>query len=71
MRRLIGLAVLALALGGNAGLSLDLRVYNFVLSLGAQYRVLIPDGAALNGGASGPEHALTATLGAGFGFWGM
>ncbi len=60
-----------LALGGNVGLSLDFRAYGFVVSLGAQYRLLVPTEAALNGGASGPEHAITGTLGLGFGFWGV
>jgi hypothetical protein len=59
-----------LAVGGNTGLSLDFRAYGFVVSLGGQYRLLLPQEAALNGGASGPEHALTVTLGLGFGFWG-
>lgn len=59
-----------LALGGNAGLSLDFRAYGFVVSLGGQYRLLLPTEGAINGGPSGPEHAITATLGFGFGFWG-
>jgi hypothetical protein len=56
--------------GGNANLSLDFRAYGFVVSLAAQYRILMPAAPAPNGGPTGPEHALTATLGLGFGFWG-
>lgn len=59
-----------LALGGNAGLSLDFRAYGFVVSLGAQYHLLVPTEGALNGGPSGAEHAITGTIGLGFGFWG-
>jgi hypothetical protein len=56
--------------GGNASLQLDLRIYGFVVSGGFQYRLLLPTEAARNGGPIGPEHAVTATLGLGFGFWG-
>ncbi len=55
--------------GGNTSLSLDLRARNFVVSLGGQYRAIFPTEAAPNGGATGPEHALTATLGLGFTFY--
>jgi len=56
-------------LGGNAGLSLDLRVHNFILALGAQYRVLVPTEDARNGLDAGVEHAITGTLGLGFTFY--
>jgi hypothetical protein len=56
-------------LGGNAGVSLDFRAFNFVLSLGGQYRLLIPTDARLDGGPAGPAHAITGTLGAGFTFY--
>lgn len=56
--------------GANVGLQLDLRLYGFVVSLGTQYRLLLPTETAANGGPIGPEHALTGTLGLGFGFWG-
>jgi hypothetical protein len=59
-----------LAVGGNAGVSLDFRAYGFVVSLAGEYRLLAPQETALNGGPTGAEHALTATLGLGFGFWG-
>jgi hypothetical protein len=52
--------------GGNAGLSLDLRLRNFIVALGAQYRLLVGTEPALGGGRTGAEHVLTATLGVGF-----
>ncbi len=58
------------ALGGHVGLSLDGRIEGFTISLAGQYRVLVPLGGAPAGNATGPEHALTAMLGLGFGFWG-
>ena len=42
----------------------------FTISIAGQYRVLVPFGGAPAGNATGPEHALTAMLGLGFGFWG-
>lgn len=59
-----------LAYGGNVGASLDLRAYNFAMTLGVQYRMLLPTTAPENGVATGPEHVLTFTFGGGFGFWG-
>jgi len=56
-------------LGGNAGVSLDFRAFNFLLSLGGQYRLLIPTDARLDGAPAGPAHAITGTLGAGFTFY--
>ena len=55
--------------GGNGGISLDFRAYNFVLSLGAQYRFLVPAGERLDGAGAAPAHVLTATLGAGVTFY--
>ena len=55
--------------GGNAGFSLDFRARNFVVGIGAQYRVLIPSERALNGGDAGVEHAATAALSLGFTFY--
>lgn len=55
--------------GGNAGVSLDFRAYNFVLSLGGQYRILVPTDARLDGQPAGPAHVITGTLGAGFTFY--
>jgi hypothetical protein len=56
-------------LGGNGGVSLDFRAFNFVLSLGGQYRLLVPTDARLDGAPAGPAHAITGTLGAGFTFY--
>jgi hypothetical protein len=53
-------------LGAHASFSLDLRVRNFLVGLGVQYRLLVPTRDAINGGPSGPEHVLTATVGLGF-----
>ncbi|AKF11032.1 hypothetical protein [Sandaracinus amylolyticus] len=56
-------------LGGNAGLSLDLRVRNFIVALGVQYRLLVPTERTLGGNEAGVEHAITGTLGLGFTFY--
>lgn len=55
--------------GGNAGVSLDLRAFNFILSLGGQYRLLIPTETRLDGDPAGPAHVITGTLGAGLTFY--
>ncbi len=56
-------------LGGNGGVSLDLRARNFIASLGGQYRLFVPLEPALNGGDAGVAHAFTASIGAGFTFY--
>ncbi|HEY8430933.1 MAG TPA: hypothetical protein VIL20_21290 [Sandaracinaceae bacterium] len=56
-------------LGGNAGLTLDLRAYNFVASVGACYRLLVPLEERLDGEPAGPAHLVTAVLGLGFTFY--
>lgn len=56
--------------GGNASLQLDLRLWGFVISGAVVYRTLVPTDPAPNGGPTGWEHAITGTLGLGFGFWG-
>lgn len=64
-----GLLPVGLHYGGNAALSLDFRARNFVLALGTQYRLLVPTERAINGGPTGVQHAITATLGFGFTFY--
>lgn len=54
--------------GGNAGVSLDFRVHNFIVALGAQYR-LMAGAQAAGDGSTNPEHVLTATLGVGLTFY--
>ena len=51
--------------GGNAGVSLDARFFNFMISLGAQYRLLAPEESAPNGGPTGLLSLWSATLGFG------
>lgn len=56
-------------LGANAGVSLDFRAYNFIVSVGAQYRLLVPTEGRLDGGPAGPAHFVHGALALGFTFY--